>query len=514
MKDLTLRPGLGAAALLAATVYLAACGSGAEPTLLITNARVVDGTGEPAREASVRIRGDRITAVGALEAEPGEAVVDAGGRVLAPGFIDTHSHHDRGLLESPDALGAVSQGITTIVVGQDGGSDVPLADFFGELEASPPALNVASYVGHGTLRRRVLGDDFRRAATEAEMDSMARLVRADMEAGALGLSSGLEYDPGIYATPEEVVALAREVAPFGGRYISHVRSEDRYLFDAVDELIRIGREAEIPVQVSHMKLAMHSLFGRADELLARLDSARADGVEVTADVYPYTYWQSTMTVLFPERDFDNRDVAEFALTELTTPEGMLIAQFEPDTTYVGMTLADIAELRGTDAVTTYMDLIADALAHEEETGDGAESVVVTAMDPDDVRRLIAWPHTNISSDGALHGRHPRGFGAFPRVLGRYVRDEALLPLEEAVHKMTALSAEHVGIAERGVIRPGAYADLVLFDPDRIIDRATPEHPWRTAIGIERVWVNGVEVYRDGEPTGERPGRIVRRATSE
>ncbi len=479
----------------------------AESGFLVVGARVVDGTGAPALPAAVRVRGDRIADVGALTPEPGERVVDGHGLVLAPGFIDTHSHADDALMRLPDALGAVSQGVTTVVVGQDGGSPYPLADFFDGVERTGVAVNVAAYAGHGTLRERVMGKDFRREATPAEVDSMRALLRREMAAGALGLSTGLEYDPGIYSTTEEVVALAREAGAAGGRYISHMRSEDRRLFEAVDELIRIGREAHVPVQISHMKLAMKSLWGRADALLARLDSARAEGVDVTADVYPYTYWQSTMTVLFPDRNFTDRAAATFALDELVPPEGMRIARYQPEPGYEGHTLAEVAATRGEDPVTTYMALIERV---EREKGD--ESIIATSMDAGDVARLLQWRHANVGSDGGLDGAHPRGFGSFTRVLGPMVRD-GTLTLEEAVHKMTALSAAHVGIQGRGVIRPGAFADLVLFDPATVRDRATPDAPHALSDGIARVWVNGRSVYERGATTGARPGRVVRRPTS-
>jgi N-acyl-D-amino-acid deacylase len=506
---------LAATAALAGGTALAGCAEAPEfaRTTLIINALVVDGTGEPGGPASVRIRGDLIAEVGEVQANSGETVVDAGGLVLAPGFIDTHSHHDRGLGERPEALAAVSQGITTVVVGQDGGSRFPLEEYFSRLAEDPPAINVASFAGHNTLRDRVLGEDFRRPATPAEIDEMRVLLQQELEAGALGLSTGLEYDPGIYSETEEVIALAQEAARVGGRYVSHIRSEDRHLWEAIEEIIHIGREAGIPVQISHMKLAMRSLWGQADRLLQRLDEARAAGVEITADVYPYEYWQSTMTVLFPNRDFDNRESAAFALRELAPPEGLLLARFDPDTTYVGKTVAEIAETRGTDPVTAYMDLIAESQALQQETGESAESVIGTSMDPGDVARLILWPHSNICTDGELAGRHPRGFGSFPRVLRRYVREDATLTLEAAIHKMSALAARHMGREDRGVIRPGAYADLVLLDTAGIADRATPEEPQLVSEGIARVWVNGVEVFAGGAPTGARPGRVIRRSVT-
>ncbi len=481
--------------------------------LVITGARVVDGTGGPAFPGDVAISGDRIARVaraGELASVAARARIEAQGRVLAPGFIDTHSHAGRDIFEHPDALGAVSQGITTVVDGQDGGSPFPLAEFFGRLEREPAAVNLAAYAGHNTLRRRVLGENFRRPATAEEVERMRLLLREELQAGALGLSTGLEYDPGIYSTTEEVVALAREAAEQGGRYISHIRSEDRDFWNALEEVITIGREARLPVQVSHLKLAMRSLWGQADRLLARLDQARAEGIEVTADLYPYTYWQSTLTVLFPERDFDNRETAELVLREIAAPEGLLLARFDPQPSYVGKTVAEVARLRGADPATTLMELIREAQALERQTGGSAEAVIGTSMAEEDIERLLTWPHTNVASDGQLAGRHPRGFGTYPRVLGRYVRERGVLTLEEAVRKMTSLAAENVGVADRGLIRDGMYADLVLFDPVTVMDRATPEEPHALSSGIHRVWVNGVLVYEAGRTTGERPGRVIRR----
>jgi N-acyl-D-amino-acid deacylase len=473
---------------------------------LIRNAVVIDGSGAPGRRADVRIAGDRITGFGTLAPTPADRVVDAGGLTLVPGFIDTHSHHDRGLFDRRDALGAVSQGITTIVVGQDGGSPLPLADFFTRLEASPVALNVAAYVGHGSVRRAALGDDYKRPATAAEIGKMRALVEGEMRAGALGLSTGLEYDPGIYSATGEVVELARAVAPFGGRYISHMRSEDREVWKAVDEVIEIGRAAGIPVQISHIKLAMKSLWGQADRLIGILDRARASGVNVTADVYPYTYWQSGMTVLFPERDFTDRAAAEFALRELAPPENLLVVGFEPDPSVNGLTLAQIAVRRGTDPAQTMMDLI------RESDGSGP-GIVATSMDERDVERLVAWPFANICSDGALDGAHPRGFGSFPRLLGLYVRDRSVVTLEDAIRKMTTLSAANVGIVDRGSIAPGQFADLVLFDPQTVADRATTTDPHAVSSGIRSVWVNGELVFEGSQVTSARPGRVIRRAAS-
>jgi len=485
------------------------------PSTVITNATVVDGTGEPRFVADVRFEGDRIVAVGDLEIGVDEQVVDAAGLVLAPGYIDTHSHADDGIAEQPDALAAISQGITTVVVGQDGGSKLPLKDFFAKLESRPAAVNVASYAGHGTLRETVMGKDFARPATGEEIERMRRLLKEEMEAGALGLSTGLEYDPGIYSTTDEVVELARVAASFEGRYISHIRSEDRRFWEAIDEILVIGREAGLPVQISHLKLALRSLHGQTDRLLGILDEARADGIEVTADIYPYTYWQSTLTVMFPDRNFEDRDAATFAVEELASPEDILIPVFEPEPLLAGKTLAEIAAIRGVDPATTLIDLIreAEALRAEKEP-DGEdhniESVIAVSMKEADIERLVVWPFINICTDGELDGAHPRGFGSFPRVLGRYVRERQVLTLEQAVHRMTARAASNLGLRERGRIEPGAYADFVLFDPDTVADRATTDEPHAVSTGIEEVWVNGHLAYRDGQGIWQRHGRVLRR----
>jgi N-acyl-D-aspartate/D-glutamate deacylase/CubicO group peptidase (beta-lactamase class C family) len=485
------------------------------PSSLITDATVVDGTGKPRFTADIRIEGARIVAVGDLEPAAGEPVVDASGLALAPGFIDSHSHDDDAIFDLGDAVAAVSQGITTTVVGQDGDSRLPLRDFFTRLEAGPPAINVASYAGHGTLRTRVMGEDFTRAATATEIESMEGLLAEEMDAGALGLSTGLEYKPGIYSTTAEVVALARVAAAHGGRYISHIRSEDRRFWEALDEILTIGREAALPVQVSHVKLAMRSVHGQTDRLLAALDAARSSGIDVTVDLYPYTYWQSTPTVLFPDRDFDDRRAALFAVDEITAPDQMLFTVFAPDPELAGKTLAEIAALRGTDPAATLMDLSREAETLWLKLGPEVDEtrvadVIATSMAERDIERLMTWPFLNFCTDGELDGAHPRGYGSFTRVLGRYVRERRVLTLEDAIYKMTGRAAANLGLRDRGRIAAGAFADLVLFDPATVLDRATPEQPHSTSIGIEMVWVNGRLVYQDGRASGRKPGMVLRR----
>ncbi|MGH7719170.1 MAG: N-acyl-D-amino-acid deacylase family protein [Gemmatimonadaceae bacterium] len=490
---------------------------------LITNALLIDGTGAPPRQASVRVIGDRIAAVGDLRPAAGDEVIDARGLALAPGFIDTHSHADAHLAGHRDALAHVSQGITTAIVGQDGGSQDTLSTFFARLDSTPGALNVASYVGHNTVRYQVLGENYKRPATADEIERMKTLVAGGMRAGALGLSTGLEYDPGIYSTPDEVIELAREAARHGGRYISHIRSEDRTFWAAVDEVLEIGRRANMPVQISHAKLAMRALWGHADSLIRVLDAARRSGVDVTLDIYPYPYWQSSLTVLFPERQYGDTPealaAARFALDQLAPADGLLLSRYAPNPAYVGKTIADIARERGADPAQTYLQLIRDAEALRADTArrralapDGAvEMVIGTSMDERDIENLLRWPHANVSSDGALVDRHPRGAGAFPRVLGRYVRERRALTFADAIRKMTSLAAAHVGLSDRGTIAVGQYADLVLFDTARVLDRATPAEPGLLSVGVDRVWVNGEVVFEHGRPTGRHPGRVLRRA---
>ncbi len=484
----------------------------ANAATLIVNARIIDGTGSPARPGAVRIEGNRIAAVGALTAGPGETVIDAHGLVLAPGFIDTHSHHDIGGFADRSMAPLLAQGVTTIVVGNDGFNAEPLPALVSSYAARPASINIASYTGHGSLRGAAMGSDFKRPATPAEIAAMQKALAADMAAGSLGLSTGLEYDPAIYSTPAEVMALAKTAAGLGGRYISHMRSEDVHFDAALDELLAIGRETHMPVQISHFKLAIVDRWGGARAVLARLDKARADGIDVTADVYPYEYWQSTLSVLLPKRDFNDREAARFALTKLSTPEGMLIDSYAPDPSLVGKTIAQIAAARHADPYDTYLQLIRDAEAYKlahPDVGD-VESVIGTSMAPADVADFIAWPQTNICSDGVMKGQHPRNFGSFAKVLRLYVREQHRLGLEEAVHKMSGLAAAHMGFADRGEIKVGKAADLVLFDPATIADHSTVQHPTALATGVERVWVNGVAVLAGGKPTGAYPGVFLAR----
>lgn len=490
-------------------INLLACDQPQKFDLLIRNAKVYDGSGAPARKLDVGVNADTIAFVGRLGQAVADTLIDAAGFSLAPGFIDTHSHHDRGLHAAPHVPAVVSQGITTIIVGQDGGSHFPIREYFQLLVDSPVAVNVGSYSGHNTIRGMVMGDDFKRTATPIELDSMGFLLRHDMEAGAFGLSTGLEYDPGIYSSKEEVLSLAMVAAEYEGRYISHLRSEDRFFWDALNEIIAIGTETGMPVQISHFKLAMRGLWGRADSVIAILDSARASGVNITADIYPYAYWSSTIRVLFPKRNFRDINEARFVLREVTSPEGIVFSSYDPNPEYNGRTLLQAAATERKAPAKLLVELIArldDCDRALDLECDG--SIVATSMDEADIKRLMNWEFTNICSDGAPSGRHPRGFGAFPRVLGHYVRELESLKWETAIYKMTSLSAANLGIERRGLIKPGYYADLVIFDEQIVEDQATIDEPQKLSSGIEKVFVNGVEVYRDGQITGRRPGKVI------
>ncbi len=480
--------------------------------LLITHATIFDGSGAPASAGDVRIRGDRIEATAAhLKPLAGETVFDARGLALAPGFIDMHSHGNRGLLQDLDAATVSRQGVTTIFVGQDGESDFPLADYFAKLATTPPAINVASMTGHATLREQVMGKDLYRASTPAELVKMKALLASELRSGAFGLSTGLEYEEGHFATTEEVVELSKVAATAGGFYISHVRDEAEHTFESFDEVLRIGREAHIPVEITHIKLGATSLWHQAATRMPRyFADARRDHVDLKADVYPYTFWHSTIRVLIADRDYFNPEKVARALTENGGPGAIRISRYVPEPALAGKTLEEFAAAWHVTPVEAYMRVV-KATSAEVGGGEPLEDVNVTSMSEDDVRWFVAQPGIMFSSDGELHGSHPRGAGAFPRVLGRYVREQKVLPLAAAIHKMTGLSAQQLGLRDRGAIRAGLVADLVIFDPATVSDRSTIDRPEAPPVGIPQVMVAGEWVIDAGQVTHKHPGRVLRRA---
>ena len=472
--------------------------------LLIKNVNIIDGSGSERYLADVRIKKKRIEEIGQLERKNGEIIFQGNGLILSPGFIDTHSHADGDILSHPDALAAISQGITTVIIGQDGFSPYPLENFIKNIEELGVTINVGSYVGHNTIRDEILKENFQRTASENEVVLMANMLKNELSSGAIGLSTGLEYVPGIYSNRSEVITLAQVTADAGGRYISHIRSEDRWFEDAIDEIIEIGRSTKMPVQISHFKLAQKNLWYQAARILEKLDLAVKEGINITADLYPYEYWQSNMMVLLPERDPTDRNAVAFALDQIAPPEGIWLTRFDPEPNYVGKTIVEIAKERKTDSITTFMQLAQESQLMKE----GSDMIIGTSMIEDDIRTLLLWEHTNVGSDGGLVDLHPRGMGSFTKILGKYVREEGLMNLEMAIRKMTGLAADHMGFTDRGYIQIGQMADLVLFDPNTVIDNATPESPDAISDGIFSVWVAGEQVLSNGAVTKARPGKFV------
>ena len=480
--------------------------------VLLKNVTVYDGSGRPPFIADVRVHGSRIAAVARhLKRVPGESVRDEGGLAVAPGFIDMHTHADRGLLEDLSAATVSRQGVTTIFVGQDGESHYPLRDYYAKLEATPPAINVASMIGHATVREQVMGKDLYRASTPQELATMKTLLAQELRSGAFGLSTGLEYEKGHFATTEEVVELSKVAAAAGGFYISHVRDEANQVFDAWDEVLRIGREARIRVEITHIKLGSTPTWHLASTRMpGYFAAARRDHVNLMADVYPYTYWHSTIRVIMPDRDYFNPVKVSQAIADNGGAAAIRVTHYMPDSALAGKTLEEIAAGWHVTPVDAYMRIV-KATSAEVDTGEQMEDIIATSMSEDDVRWFIAQPRVMFCSDGELHGPHPRGAGSFPRILGRYVRDQKALSLQLAVHKMTGLAAQQLGLKDRGHIGAGYVADLVLFDPAVVIDQSTIEHPEAPPLGIPGVMVSGEWVIDDGKVTGNRPGRVLRSA---
>jgi N-acyl-D-amino-acid deacylase len=469
-------------------------------SVVIVGATIIDGTGRPGFRATVRIEDDRIVTVGRFKPRRLEEVIDASGMVLAPGFIDIHNHSTEGLFREPAAPTQVSQGITTLVVGADGDSPWPLADYFAKLAKQHVAVNVMSFVGHATVRERAMGSDWNRAATAKEIAAMAKLVDQGMNDGAVGLSTGLEYDIGMKSTTEEVIELARVAAKRNGIYMSHVRDEADLVMSAFAEAISIGREASIPVQISHIKVGTVSVWGQAGKAVAMIEEARRAGVDVTADCYPYDAWHSTITVLIPSRRHDDPVAVKQGLDDVGGAANILIASCAAHRDFEGKTLEVVAREKGITPVEAYMLIVRDKGA----------SIVCRSMTEGDIKTFYQQPWVMVSSDGGVGSRHPRGAGTFTKVLGRFAREHRWFSLEEAVRKMTSMPAARLGLRDRGVIRQGMKADLVIFDPKRITDRSTFKEPELVSEGVSRVFVNGAVVWSDGKTSGQLPGSVIRK----
>lgn len=468
-------------------------------SLLLKNATIIDGTGKAAYRGDVRIKGDRITKIGSLKPKKDETVLDANGKILAPGFIDIHNHSESGLLREGAAANQVSQGITTILVGPDGGSPFPIADYFAKLKGKI-APNVGAFIGHASVREEILKNDYKRKATDEEIAKMSRLVEQAMREGAFGLSSGLEYDVGFSASTEELIALARIAAKYDGIYMTHMRDEEEGLLDAIREAIRIGKEAKLPVQISHIKAGNRNVWGKSAEAISLIETERRNGFDITADAYPYTAWASTITVLVPSRKHEDRAEVEKGLQNVGGADKVLVTSCAAHRDYEGKTLEEIAKSQNVSPVDVYIQIVKT----------GGAGVVCNSMNEADVKNFYQQSWTMVSSDGGIGSRHPRGTGTFTKVLGRFVRENNWLTLEEAVRKMSAFPAQRLNLKDRGLIKKGMKADLVLFDKDKVIDRATFTEPQNFSEGIEVVFVNGQKVWENSKTTGNLPGEILRR----
>jgi len=528
--------------------------------LVLEHGHVVDGTGSPWYSGDVGIRDGRIAAIGNLAAAPARRRLDVAGKVVAPGFIDMLGQSELTILVEPHLPSKIFQGITTEVTGE-GGSAAPLSDalvatdrrgydhmgitadwrtfaqYFARLEKQGMGINLASYIGATQVRRLVVGEE-NRPATPAELGRMKALVREAMEQGAVGVSTSLQYAPAPYASTEELIALAAESARYGGIYASHLRSESDSVLQAIDEAIRIAREAKTPVEIWHLKAAGKRNWGRMPDIVKKIAEARAAGVDITADTYAYPAWFNSFSAFVPpwaheggddkmiERLKDPttrariRKEMESATTtgwdnewqEVPGPEGILLSVFQkPELVPLqGKTLAEIAKLRGKEPIETLFDLLIEDHGYTE--------VAVFGMSEPDVALALGEPWVSICNDsqgtaptgplGKEHP-HPRAYGTFPRILRKYVREEGKLTLPEAIRKFSALPAQRLRLTDRGVLKQGMWADLVVFDPATIHDVATFEKPNQLSVGMAIVLVNGVPVIEGGQATGALPGKVLR-----
>jgi N-acyl-D-amino-acid deacylase len=485
--------------LVALLFALLTSGFGQTSSFVINTATIIDGSGTPGYIGSVRVSNGKIVSVGKIKAKKDEEVIDGTGLAVAPGFIDIHNHSESGLIREGTAANQVSQGITTVIVGPDGGSPESIAEYFSKLEGKI-GINVGAFIGHGTIRGLVMKEDYKRTATPDEIAALEKLVGTAMEQGSFGLSSGLEYDRGFSATTEELIALSKVAAKYCGIYMTHMRDEEEGVLNAVREAIRIGKEANLPVQISHIKMGNSSVWGKSTDAIALINAARNAGQDVTADAYPYTAWASTITVLVPSRKHEDPAEVQKGINAIGGADKVLITSSREFPAYEGKTLEQAAAIAGKTPIETYIEIVKK----------GGAGVIGYGMNESDVKAFYQTPWVMVSSDGGIGSRHPRGTGTFPRVVGRYVRESKWLSLEEAVRKVSAMPAARLGLKDRGMIKKGMKADLVLFDAASIIDNATFIEPQKLSGGIKAVFVNGTKVWNGESVTNATPGMILRR----
>jgi len=528
--------------------------------IIIRNGRIIDGCGNPWYKADIAIKDGKIIKIGKVSPSEADEVIDATGLIVCPGFIDMHSHSDFFLLINPKAESKIRQGVTTEVIGNCGSSLSPILpdkveifkkrsgvlaeevtwdwssykEYTEKLERQGIALNVAPLIGHGTLRVNIMEFE-NRPPTKDELDEMKALLEESLKNGAFGLSTGLIYTPGAYAKTEEIIELAKVASKYNGIYASHIRSESTWLLEAIEEAIRIGKEANIPVEISHMKAAGKKNWGKVKDALRLIEKARSEGIEITCDFYPYTAGSTGLAACLPP--WAHEGGVEEMLKRLQDPamrnkmrehiekglpgwenlagtagwDNIVIAYCEKNKEYEGLSISQIAEKRGVDPFDAAFNLLI-----EEE---GIVWIILHMMNEDDMKYVMRHPVSMVGTDGSSYAPygvlargkpHPRNYGTFPRILGRYVREQNVLTLQEAIRKMTSLPAQKLGLKDRGLIREGYWADIVIFDPKTIVDRATFKNPHQYPKGIEYVIVNGEITIKKGEHTGKLAGRVLRR----
>lgn len=497
--------------------------SAASYDCIIRHGRIVDGSGNPAYFADLGIKNGRLVKIGKISGTASKEI-DATGLIVAPGFIDVHTHADE-IGEQPKAENFLRMGVTTLVVGNCGGSELNVGKWFADIKREKISPNVATLIGHNTVREKAMGGSFDRPPTPAELEKMKALVEQAMKDGAVGLSTGLIYLPGVFSKTDEIVELAQVAARYDGIYASHMRHEDSRIFEALDEVFRVAREAHIRAEVSHIKLSGEKAWGKADEVIAYIDQQRAAGLDITEDQYAYTASSTTMRQLIPDDAFDGGK--ETFLKLINDPEAKaklatrmreklldrgrqdfayaVIASYGHDSSLNGLNIVEATKkVRGTETLDDQIEMIL------EIEKNGSASGVFHGMNEADLQKFMQFPNTMIACDSGLRefGKgvpHPRGYGNNARVLGRYVRELKVLRLEDAIRKMTSLPANTFRLTDRGLLKEGFWADIVVFDPEKVTDPAAFNDPHHYATGIPYVLVNGVAVVANGEHTGAKPG---------
>lgn len=496
--------------------------------IIIKGGKIIDGCGNSWYKADIAIIGDRIAKIGGINQANARETIDASELIIAPGFIDIHTHCDRGLIERPTADNYLQQGVTTVLGGNCGGSQWPIGKFLRSLKQKGISLNFATLVGHNTIRREVMAMEDR-APTPQELDKMKKMVAQAMEEGAIGLSTGLKYLPGAYSKTEEVVELASVATSYGGLYATHMRDEGKDIIESIKETIRIGREAQIRVQISHHKIINPDKEGISKETLSLIQQARAEGIEITLDQYPYSATSTGISVLFPlwameggnhkfaerVKEPETRKKIEEAISDNILydrgggdPKNIVISSCESDPSLEGKSLAQILQERGIEPTADNAAKLVTELQLQ-----GSARALYHCLRQEDIRRIMASPLVMVASDGSICQPgigvpHPRNYGTYPRVLGFYVREEGIISLENAIRKMTSLPAQMLRLRRRGKLIEGYFADITIFDPTKIKDTASWKNPHQYPVGIEWVIVNGKIVISKGRHMGGLPGQIL------